>query len=105
MHGILLAFQVTGKLGIGNTNVPAPLRGVWQRYHTRKGVISKKVADYTFVPGSSPQTIAARAKFAAAMAAWGALTSDQKKEYNARARQRHMFGWNLYIREYYQTNP
>lgn len=105
MRGILLAYEVTGKLGIGNSAVPVEMRGVWQRYHTRNGQTCKKVADYTPVPGTSLGQIAARAKFSLAMVGWGALTYEQKQEYSKRARPLHMFGWNLYIKEYYKLNP
>ncbi len=51
----------------------------------------------------NPRTVsqqANRAKFAAAMAAWSALTSDQKEKYNKRAKSRHIIGYNLYVKEY-----
>ena len=60
-----------------------------------------------FYTPTNPQTIpqqANRTKFANAMTAWGALTDEEKGVYNTRAKKRNMFGWGLFIREYYQAN-
>jgi hypothetical protein len=98
------AFGVSGKIGKPGAPDPWGVNGIWQMRMTRRGKVPIKEKFY--VP-YNPQTEAQQAnrqKFADAMAAWQALTTEQKAEYNARAKRRQMFGWGLFIREYYQAN-
>jgi len=50
-------------------------------------------------PRTVPQQ-ANRTKFADAVAAWQALTPDEKNVYNERAKRKHLPGYNLFLREY-----
>lgn len=45
-----------------------------------------------------------RAVFAAAIAAWQALTEEQKQEYNNRMKKRNRTGYHFYISEYLKTH-
>ena len=45
-----------------------------------------------------------RQKFADAVAAWQGLTSEQKNQYNIKAKGRHMSGYNLFLREYLKSH-
>lgn len=56
---------------------------------------------------TNPQTVpqqAWRAVFANGAVAWQSLTSDQKAEYNKRAKQKHMTGYHLHQREYLSSH-
>jgi hypothetical protein len=100
----LIGFGVSGKLGEALTTDPLNIRGIYQMRMTKRG---KRPIKMKFYVPTNPQTVpqeANRTKFAAAMAAWMALTTEQKNVYNARAKKRNMFGWGLFIREYYQAN-
>jgi hypothetical protein len=100
-----LGLGVSGKLGTPTSADPLGVNGIWQMRMTKRGKVPIKMKFYT---PTNPQTVpqeANRAKFASAMSAWGSLSSGDKAVYNARAKKRNMFGWGLFIREYYQANP
>lgn len=100
----IIAFGISGKLGKPEWPDPYGVFGIYQMRMTKRG---KRPIKEKFYTPTNPQTEAQqanRAKFTAAMAAWGALTSEEKAEYTARAKRRQMFGWGLFIREYYQNN-
>lgn len=63
---------------------------------------------YAFVIPRNPQTEkqqANRLKFKAAMQAWAALTPAQKAVYEATARQRNLYGKNVFVRRFMLNNP
>ena len=100
----LIGFQISGR--IGKTGDPDPLNvnGIYQNRMTKKGKVPIKMKFYTPTnPQTAPQQ-ANRQKFTDAMTAWGNLTNEQKEVYNVRAKKRQMFGWGLFIREYYSAN-
>lgn len=100
----LLGFGASKKLGRPEWADPLGVFGIWQMRMTKRGKVPIKMKFYT---PTNPQTEAQeanRTKFAAAMSAWGALTDEQKAVYTARAKKIQFFGWNLFIREYYQQN-
>ncbi len=99
-----LGYGVSGRIGREGESDPLNVNGIWQMRKTKRG---KRPIKMKFYRPTNPQTEAQqanRAKFAAAMAAWQALSSGDKAVYNARAKKRQMFGWGLFIREYYQAN-
>lgn len=99
-----LGFQPTGKLLEPCSPDPLNVGGIYQRRMTPQGKKSFKLGFYT---PTNPQTVpqqANRTKFADAMGAWLALTSEQKLAYTKRAKKRNLFGWNLFIREYFETH-
>lgn len=101
---ILLSFGLSGKLGKPEWPDLQNVFGIYQMRMTKRG---KRPIREVFYTPHNPETVpqqANRAKFADAMAAWVALTSEQKKAYTTRAKRRQMFGWGLFIREYYQSN-
>lgn len=98
----LIGFEVLGQLGKANAEDPLDVFGIYQRRHTRKGRKVGRMAFYPYVITHTGPQEANRAKFAAAQAAWMALTADEKSVYTKRAKKRGMFGWGLFIREYYQ---
>lgn len=100
-----IGLGISGKLGTPTSADPLGVNGIYQMRMTKRGKVPVKMKFYT---PTNPQTElqqANRAKFAAAMAAWQGLSSGDKAVYNKRAKKRQMFGWGLFIREYYQANP
>jgi len=99
-----LGYGMRGKLGEPGELDPLGVKGIYQMRMTKRGKRPIKMKFYT---PTNPQTIpqqANRIKFTNAMTAWGLLTAEQKIEYTIRAKKRNMFGWGLFIREYYQAN-
>lgn len=99
-----IGFCMSGKLGEVGEPDPLGVKGIYQMRMTKTGKRPIKMKFYT---PTNPQTEAQeanRTKFANAMTAWGALTSEQKEAYTIRAKKRQMFGWGLFIREYYSAN-
>lgn len=100
----LLGFGMSGKVGKPEWADPEGVYGIYQMRMTKQGKVPVKMKFYT---PTNPQTEAQEAnrqKFADAMAEWSGLTSGEKAVYNERAKRRQMFGWGLFIREYYSAN-
>jgi len=111
----LAAFQIRGKIGepsgcgiarcghakAGSNSIH---KGVYQVRHNSKGQVIAKTKYYRPTNPRTALQQANRTKFTNAMTAWGALTIEQKLAYTNRAKRRNMFGWSLFIREYYQSN-
>lgn len=100
----LLGFGVRKKLGRPEWADPLDVFGIWQMRMTKRG---KRPIRMKFYTPTNPQTElqeANRAKFAAAMSAWGSLTPTEKGAYNERAKKRGLYGVNLFIREYFTSN-
>lgn len=97
-------WYVSGKLGKTQSGDTFGANGIWQMRMTRTG---KRPIRMRFYTPTNPQTEAQeanRAKFAEAMSAWKALTTEQKTAYTIRAKRRNMFGWGLFVRNYYQSH-
>ena len=93
-----------GRRGHGRFGDSSRLAGVYQKRIAGGRSYTVRMRYYRPTnPQSVPQQ-ANRAKFSAAMSAWGGLTAGEKSAYNERAKKRQMFGWGLFIREYYQAN-
>lgn len=60
----------------------------------------EKMNFYPYVITHTEQQNVNRSKFANAVSAWQALTSESKAVYNKRAIGRHLFGYHLFIKEY-----
>ena len=99
-----LGFGVSGKLGKPTAPDPLNVHGIYQMRMTKRGKVPVKMKFYGPTNPRTPAQEANREKFAAAMVAWQALTPVEKGVYNKRAKKRSMFGWGLFIREYYQAN-
>jgi len=99
-----LGIGLSGKLGKPNASDLLGVHGIYQMRMTKRGKVPIKMKFYA---PTNPRSIAQQAnrqKFTDAMTAWQALTAAERKMYNDRAKRRSMFGWGLYIREYYQAN-
>ena len=99
-----LGFGMSGKLGKPTAPDPLNVHGIYQMRMTKRGKVPVKMKFYRPTNPRTPAQEANREKFAAAMVAWQALTPEEKGVYNKRAKKRSMFGWGLFIREYYQAN-
>ena len=99
-----LGYGVSGKLGKEGDADPLNVNGIYQMRMTKRGKVPVKMKFYRPTNPRTPAQQANRQKFTDAMAAWQSLTQPQKDVYNTRAKKRSMFGWGLYIREYYQKN-
>ena len=99
-----LGIGLSGKLGKPTAPDPLNVHGIYQMRMTKRGKVPVKMKFYGPTNPRTPAQEANRAKFAAAMVAWQALTPEEKGVYNKRAKKRSMFGWGLFIREYYQAN-
>lgn len=78
--------------------------GIWQLKHRLGKRIFTRGKFY--IP-SNPQTApqqAWRAVFANGMTAWGALTSEQQKEYNDKANKLGLLGKNLFMKNYLNSH-
>lgn len=99
-----IGLGVSGRIGKVGDADPLGVNGIYQMRMTKRGKRPIKMKFYT---PTNPQSVlqeANRAKFAAAMADWQSLSSGDKAVYNERAKKRNMFGWGLFIREYYQNS-
>lgn len=101
----LIGFGISGKLGRPDMPDPLGVYGIYQMRMTKRGKRPIRMKFYTQTNPQTEDQQANRTKFASAMSAWGALTPEEKGAYNLRAKRRNMFGWGLFIREYYQSNP
>ena len=99
-----LGFDIRGKLGKDWEDDPLGVRGIYQMRMTKQGKVPIKMKFYAPTNPQTPAQQANRQKFADAMSAWQSLTEEEKSAYNRRAKKRQMFGWGLFIREYYQAN-
>ena len=120
--GELLSLQVWGKIGrstgLGMLSVGKnflgfnnPAGGIYQRRHS-----NPKAHNYRGLPGIKPKVImmrtyqptnprtelqqANRAKYAAGVLAWQALTVEEKTAYNKPAAKLGFSGYNLFMRKY-----
>jgi len=78
--------------------------GIWQKRHRLGKIIH--VLEKFYIPSnpqSGPQQ-AWRAVFANGMTAWGNLTTEQKEIYNKKASKLGLFGFNLFMRNYLNSN-
>ena len=112
---VMAGLRVTGRLGYsagigfmscGSARLADPRRngGIYQKRHSKKGVYYVKMKIYAPTNPQTPAQQANRARFAAAVAAWGYLTDSEKKAYNQRAGRRGQVGRWLFLREYLQRS-
>ena len=99
------AFMIWKKFNPPSQNDFFNMRGVWQRRHTKRGIVSVKMKLYSPTNPRTTLQQANRQRFADAMAAWKNLTNEQKAVYNKRAKRQQLFGWNVFIKEYFAAHP
>jgi len=103
-------YRDTGRFGLFNygnyefgaeNEIGRDFDGVYQMRNCVEGKIPVKMRfQLTREETPTAPRVANWNKFAAAVAAWQALTDEQKKVYNDRAKGTNKTGFNLYIKEY-----
>jgi len=81
----------------------SPLTGTYQIKHTHEG---PRISHMKLYKPTNPQTVeqqAHRSIFSAGVLLWQSLTIEDKKLYNDRAKQYRFSGFNLFMREYINT--
>jgi hypothetical protein len=74
--------------------------GIYRVWRNGSLKIPQRMVFYWIPNPRTTSQQANRTRFADAMAAWSALTSDEKAKYNKRAKSRNIIGYNLYVKEY-----
>lgn len=112
---VMPGLRVTGRLGYsagigfmscGSARLADPRRngGIYQKRHSKKGVYYVKMKIYAPTNPQTPAQQANRARFAAAVAAWGGLTEQEKAVYNRKAGRQGRPGRWQFLREYLQRS-
>ena len=78
--------------------------GIYQRRHNKGKVVYAKLKFYIPKNNQKPGQQSWRGVFINGMTAWRNLTSEQKAVYNKRAKEKHLHGVNLFLREYLKSN-
>jgi hypothetical protein len=78
--------------------------GLYRVRHFFGKLYQEKMFFYPYVITNTAPQSARRSTFADAVAAWQALTTPDKNIYRRRAVGRHMFGYQLFLREYMLTH-
>lgn len=99
-----IGFEARGKVGRPEWDDPLNAYGIWQMRMTKRGKVPIKMKFYEPTNPRTEAQQANRQKFADAMEAWGNLTESEQDEYTEAAKKKNLFGWNLFIREYFQSN-
>lgn len=89
------------ELASGKTQIVSGIYQVRTRYGRRVQTIE------AYRTGGNSHTEAQqsnRLKFAAAVAAWQDLTTEDKQVYNIRSQRLHLFGYSLFLREYMKSH-
>ena len=95
-----------GAKNYGNFNY-GEMGNIWGIYHRRHNKSKVIFARLKFYTPKNPRTETQqnwRAVFTAGMTAWGNLTNDQRAVYNERAKAKKLYGVNLFLREYLNSN-
>ena len=100
----LIGFGIRGRIGKAGDPDLLGVNGIYQMRLTKRGKIPIKMKFWVQPKPKEPNQLTQQAKFKSAMAAWSALTTEQKAVYTKRAKKRGMFPWGLFIREYYKLN-
>lgn len=108
-----LCLQITGAVSVERPGEPGVFdRKVYQRTRRGAGNIrsrgtrSFQLRDYVYSnPGNTPRQLAGRVRFAEAVAAYQALTPEEREPWIKRAKGAHMSHYNLFLRHYARTHP
>jgi hypothetical protein len=76
------------------------LSGIWQERRTSMGSVNVRLPYYIPKNPQSGDQITQRNKLAAGVAAWQALSADDKMDYNEKAFGLNMSGYNLFLHDY-----
>lgn len=92
----ILPHKKIGKAGLEDRH---DVYGIYQRYHVKGKVKSRKLNFYEYVITRTEAQQAQRARYKAGFEAWRLLTNEQKQVYNKRAVNYKISGYNLFMKE------
>lgn len=93
----------SGAITADQTMASYPFAGIYQRKKTHEGFRISKMKLYKPTNPQTPEQQAHRFIFKDGVLLWQNLTVEQKKSYNVRAKQYRFSGFNLFMREYLNT--
>lgn len=96
----IIGVDIRGVLGREGEPDPMGVNGIYRVRMFNGKKYREKLAFYPYVITHTETQTINRSKFATAVSAWQALTSEQKAVYNKRAVGRHYHGYQLFIREF-----
>ena len=97
----MLAWQLRKKLGKPGSPDPLGVNGIYRVRSIKGTQRTEKMLFYRPTNPRTPAQQANRQKFADAMLAWKNLTELEKERYNKEAKSKMLFGWNVFIKEYF----
>lgn len=97
----MLAWHLRKKLGKPESPDPLGVYGIYRVRSIKGTQRTEKMPFYKPVNPRTPAQQANRQKFADAMLAWKNLTELEKERYNKEAKSKMLFGWNVFIKEYF----
>lgn len=95
-------FAVFARKKFGKPGVPglAGLGGIYRLTPIKGELVNQRLPYYEPTNPQTEEQQAWRAKLADAVAEWQSLTSEEKADYNEKAKGKRMSGYNLFIREF-----
>jgi len=100
----LMGFELRGKLGVEGYQDPGGVFGIYQVRHYGKKRVQVRERFYEPSDQSQPNKVARQVVFAAAVAAWQALSAQKKAEWEHKVGKRKMSGYNWFLRDYLNTH-
>lgn len=97
----MLAWQVRGKLLKEGQADPLNVGGIYRVQKIKGTQVVQKMKYYKPENPRTPRQQANRARFRSAMEAWRNLTEEEQNVYNKEAKVKMLFGWNIFIKEYF----
>lgn len=77
--------------------------GIYQMPKYSYGRVCRRIDFYDYIITHTPEQQENRSKFSAAVAAWQALTSEQKEVYKEKSSGKNMSGYNYFLGLYMKT--
>lgn len=102
---VFKSIGVSGRIGLPGCKHPSPLDGIYQRRHSKAGIFYVKEKFYKPTNPRTPQQQAGRIKFTAGVAAWKALSPQEKEHWLHSKRAKLMTGRNLFLRNFMLNLP
>lgn len=97
----MIAWKLRKKLGKPESSDPLGVYGIYRVRSIKGTQRTEKMPFYKPTNPRTPAQQANRQKFANAMLAWKNLTELEKERYNEEAKSKMLFGWNVFIKEYF----
>lgn len=98
-------FWVRGKVGKKDIEDPFDVYGIYRVSRFGGVMVQEKLKFYRPFNPDSPLQKANRKRMTDAMAEWKLLDESIKNVYKEKAKKLNMFGFNLYVKNYFKNNP